>query len=271
MSRKWSVPAIALAWLPALLGSLAMSADRAAADMASLPEIIPTSDRSEAAWQRRAPFLEQELASAGLNLGAPIFIRVFKASRELELWMESDDGFKLFRSYRICEMSGELGPKLAEGDHQAPEGFYSVDASWLNPDSAFHLSFNIGFPNEFDRAHGRTGSLIMVHGGCASAGCFAMTDWRMEEIYILAEAALRSSQQRFDVHIFPFRMSEEKLSARRDSRWYDFWRNLQQGHDHFVEHSRPPQVSVVDGRYEFQAAEQEGALVLATSSGTDST
>ena len=224
----------------------------ARADMMRLPDIVPVSERSEIAWARRAAWLEEELETLGLKLGAPIFIRIFKASRELELYLENEAGFKLFRNYRICEMSGELGPKQAEGDHQAPEGFYSVSAEWLNPDSRFHLSFNIGYPNELDRQHGRTGSLIMVHGGCASVGCFAMTDWRMEEIYILAEAALRSSQLAFDVHIFPFRMKEKKLARHRDSPWYEFWRNLQQGHDHFDHHGRPPEVAVDNGRYLFR-------------------
>jgi murein L,D-transpeptidase YafK len=250
------------------------SALTARAEMSILPDIIPTSDRSLATWEQRAPRLERELEAAGLLLGAPIFIRIFKASHELEMWIENTQGFQLFRTYRICEMSGELGPKLAEGDHQAPEGFYTVDADWLNPDSNFHLSFNIGFPNEFDRAHGRTGSLIMVHGGCASVGCFAMTDWRMEEIYILAEAALRSSQRQFDVHIFPFRMDEETLTRKRGSRWYSFWRNLQQGHDAFYQLGRPPVVSVVDGRYQFDLSEsgpELEAVAAVTSSDKDST
>lgn len=225
----------------------------AVADIMSmaLPEIIPTSERSEAVWERRAPFLEAELEAAGLKLGAPIFIRVFKASRELELYVENDSGFRLFRTYRICGMSGGVGPKLVEGDEQAPEGFYSVDADWLNPDSRFHLSFNIGYPNDFDRARGRTGSNIMVHGGCASVGCFAMTDWHMEEIYILAEAALRSSQRTFDVHVFPFRMTDEMLTANQESRWSLFWHTLKRGHDYFEQHGRPPRVVMHDGLYDF--------------------
>ena len=81
-----------------------------------------------------------------------------------------------FATYPICLWSGRLGPKLREGDRQAPEGFYTVSAEQLNPNSRWHRSFSLGFPNAFDQAHGRTGSFIMVHGGCPSIGCYAMTD-----------------------------------------------------------------------------------------------
>lgn len=217
-----------------------------------VPDIIPTSERSEAAWERRAPFLQTQLEAQGLRLGAPIFIRIFKASRELEVHIQGDEGFQLFRNYRICNISGELGPKLVRGDEQAPEGFYMVDADWLNPNSQFHLSFNIGYPNDFDRARGGTGSAIMIHGGCSSRGCFAMTDTRMEEIYTLAEAALRHSQQAFPVHVFPFRMTTEALQEHRDSPWYDFWTNLKRGHDFFYTEGRPPRVVVHSDRYWFR-------------------
>jgi murein L,D-transpeptidase YafK len=245
----WHLPTLAVALLA---GLVALNLPPARAEMMALPDIVPVSARSQQAWERRSVALEAELGAAGLALGAPIFIRIYKASRELELFVQNHTRFQLFRSYRICEVSGELGPKRIEGDRQAPEGFYSVSAEWLNPESRFHLAFNIGYPNELDQQQGRSGSLIMVHGGCASIGCFAMTDSRMEEIYILAEAALRSSQRAFDVHIFPFRMSEEKLADHRNSPWYDFWRNLKLGHDHFEHHRQPPTVAVGNGRYIFR-------------------
>lgn len=120
--------------------------------------------------------LDTRLAAAGLSLGAPVFMRVFKREFELELWMQRDDTFQRFAVYPICSWSGRLGPKLVEGDAQAPEGFYTVDAKALNPASRWHRSFNLGFPNAYDRSHQRTGSLLMVHGGCSSIGCYAMTD-----------------------------------------------------------------------------------------------
>ncbi len=207
---------------------------------AGIVDLIPVSARSAAAYTNHAERLATELEAKGLLFGAPIYIRIFKASRELELWVEGAGGYTLFRTYPICAMSGSLGPKLERGDWQAPEGFYSVDADWMHPHSRFHLAFNIGYPNSFDRAKGRTGSAIMVHGGCDSRGCFAMTDEIMEEIYVLAEAALRHSQRDFAVHVFPFHMTDENLRAHRDSEWHDFWLKLRNGYDSFAETGVPP-------------------------------
>ena len=164
--------------------------------------------------------LAGRLAADGLALGAPIFVRIFKREFELELWMRRGDRFQRFAVYPICRWSGRLGPKLEEGDGQAPEGFYTVDAKALNPASRWHRSFNLGFPNAFDRAHARTGSFVMVHGGCASVGCFAMTDPVVDEIWRLVTAALSGGQKRFQVHVFPFRMTEGNLISRRNRPWH---------------------------------------------------
>lgn len=215
----------------------------------SLPDTIPTSELSDDVYLSQAPKLEKALEEVGLMFGAPIYVRIFKTSRELELYMLNGDGFQLFRTYPICDVSGGLGPKLETGDEQAPEGFYTVSAEWLNPESLFHLSFNIGYPNGYDRSRGRTGSLIMVHGGCESKGCFAMTNRYIEEIYTLAEAALRHSQRRFDVHVFPFRMTDENMQSYRHSRWYDFWQEIKPGYDYFEEYGYPPYVRVNGGSY----------------------
>jgi murein L,D-transpeptidase YafK len=189
------------------------------------------------------------LAAHGLALGAPVFIRIFKREFELELWMKRDGRFHRFAIYPICRWSGGLGPKLAEGDWQAPEGFYTVDARALNPNSRWHRSFNLGFPNAFDRAHQRTGSYLMVHGGCGSIGCFAMTDAVIDEIWRVVTAALKQGQARFHVHIFPFRMAEENLARRASARWVTFWRDLKSGYDAFEATRLPPRITVCDGRY----------------------
>jgi len=174
---------------------------------------IPSSSRSRAAIARGTPDLTRDTAAQGLRFGAPIFIRVFKRSRELEVWIEKAGRFHLFRTYPICYYSGGLGPKLREGDNQSPEGFYFVTPERLNPASRFHLSFNLGFPNRYDRAHGRTGSYLMVHGDCVSIGCYAITDEKIEEIFALTDAAFRNGQRFFRVHVFPFRMTEEKIKS----------------------------------------------------------
>lgn len=148
-------------------------------------------------------------------------------------------------------MVGVLGPKLQEGDSQAPEGFYTVDSSALNPNSRWYRSFNLGYPNAFDRAHGRTGSLIMVHGGCASIGCFAMTDAQMQEIWKLVAAALSGGQKRFQVQVYPFRMTEERMNGHAQSPALDFWKNLKAGNDLFESSMLPPKVNVCGGKYQF--------------------
>ncbi|RCU52702.1 2-dehydro-3-deoxyphosphooctonate aldolase [Corallincola holothuriorum] len=215
---------------------------------------LPTSARSETAIAQVEPALKKALAAKGLKYGAPIFIRIFKTPGVLELWLESASGeFKHFKSYDICDFSGDLGPKVKEGDYQSPEGFYFVNAGRLNPWSQFHLSFNLGYPNRYDRYHGRTGSALMVHGNCVSIGCYAMTDSYINEIYALAVAALRSGQPYFRVHAFPFELENDALAKYRDNQWYEFWQNLKQGYDYFNEHKRPPNVEVSNGIYTFGA------------------
>ena len=156
---------------------------------------------------------DDRLRAQGLALGAPVFLRIFKLESELEIWMEKDGRYRLFATYPICLWSGRLGPKLAEGDHQAPEGFYAVTKEELNPNSRWHRSFSLGFPNEFDRALGRTGSFIMVHGGCQSIGCFAMTNTVVDEIWRLVTSALDGGQPAFNVQVFPFRMTERSTGS----------------------------------------------------------
>ena len=215
---------------------------------------LPTSSRSRAAVARTTPRIEAELQPLGLTPGSPIFIRVFKWSRELELWVEAGERFGLFKTYEICTFSGDLGPKLRTGDKQSPEGFYFVNAGRMNPSSRFHLSFNLGYPNSYDRSLGRTGSALMVHGNCVSVGCYAMTDRGIEEIYTLAEAALRNGQDFFRVHVFPFRMTPENMHRHQGSRWAQFWENLKEGYDWFERTGRPPNVEVVNKRYVFDGS-----------------
>lgn len=200
--------------------------------------------------------LPQRLARAGVHEGSPILIRIFKSEFELELWMQRDGIFHRFATYPICRWSGALGPKLKQGDRQAPEGFYSVDQTALNPNSRWYRSFNLGFPNAFDRAHGRTGSFIMVHGGCGSIGCFAMTNAQMHEIWQLVTAALNGGQARFQVQVYPFRMSAERLAKYEASPEFAFWKNLKEGSDLFETTGLPPRVSVCKGRYQFEPGDR---------------
>jgi murein L,D-transpeptidase YafK len=200
-----------------------------------------------------ATFAER-LSQAKLALGAPVFVRIFKREFELEIWMKRDGKFQRFATYPICMWSGELGPKLAEGDRQTPEGFYTVDKTALNPNSRYSRSFNIGYPNVQDKALNRTGSLIMVHGACVSVGCFAMTDAQIDEIWRLVTAALDGGQQRFQIQVFPFRMTVANAERTKHHSAAQFWRTLQQGYDIFESSLLPPRVSVCGERYAFQSA-----------------
>lgn len=209
--------------------------------------------RAAAAAARVRPALERDLKTAGLEFGAPVFIRAFKQERLLELYVQNraSGKFELFRSYPIAAASGTLGPKLTEGDGQVPEGFYSVPPSAMKPDSRYHLAFNIGYPNAYDRSHGRTGSLIMIHGNRVSIGCLAMTDAKIEEIFTLCAAAHANGQKFFRVHVFPFRMSDERMAEAAGSEWKKFWRNLKEGYDRFEKTRMPPDATVRGGRYHF--------------------
>ena len=216
------------------------------------PELWRTMTPTERLADARArllPKLHDELAPHQIRLGQPAFIRIFKESRELELWLQAEEGWKLFRSYPIASFSGTLGPKTKEGDLQAPEGFYAVSQSQLNPASSYHLSFNIGYPNAYDLAQQRTGSLIMIHGDTCSIGCFAMTDPLIEEIYLVVEAALQKAST-VPVHIFPFRMTDDRMQSEQASPHLDFWQNLRPAHDIFDKDHRIPKITLENGRYQ---------------------
>lgn len=204
--------------------------------------------------------LPERIASAGLKEGAAVFLRIFKAESELEVWMMKGKEFQLFATYPICQWSGVLGPKFYEGDNQSPEGFYTVGRRDLKWQTRHHRAFNIGFPNAFDKLHGRTGSNILVHGGCSTEGCFAMTNPVIDEVFRLANSAVASGQKEIQVHVFPFRMTAENLMRQSASPWLDFWINLKTGYDLFAETRLPPAVGVCKSRYVYDRVPEFGAI-----------
>ncbi len=213
--------------------------------------VTPQSPLSQEVRTKREPMLREEFKKASLRLGAPIFVRIFKDEKELELWVKKGETFQRFKTYRVANFSGKLGPKMREGDLQAPEGFYEVTPTRLNPRSNYHLAFNIGYPNEYDQVHKASGGLIMVHGKRDSVGCFAMTDPAIEEIYTIADFALNSGQPSFAVHIFPFRMTAGNLMRHSGSPHMAFWRGLLRGYLLFELTRYPPAVEVTEARYAF--------------------
>lgn len=196
---------------------------------------------------------------------APILVRVFKKESVLEVWKQTRAGrYEILKSFPICRWSGQLGPKRREGDRQAPEGFYTVGPRQMNPNSQFHLSFDIGYPNAFDRAHGGTGAYLMVHGQCTSSGCYAMTDDQIEEIFALAREAFAGGQKAFQFQAFPFRMTAENIARHRSDPNIAFWRQLKVGYDHFEATRMEPRVSVAANRYVFEPGDaQVSASILA--------
>lgn len=194
------------------------------------------------------------LAKKGMTPEAPIFVRIFKEESEFEIWKQRDDGrFYHFKTYPICNWSGDVGPKIKQGDRQAPEGFYTIFKGQMNPNSAFHLAFNVGFPNAYDKVNGRTGSALMVHGKCKSAGCYAMTDALIEEIYALAREQFTGGNESFQVHAYPFRMTQANLERHKGSPWEGFWKTLKDGSDYFEATRIPPPVLVCGRQYRVNA------------------
>ena len=190
------------------------------------------------------------LAKKGMQPGAPVFVRIFKEESELEVWKQRDDGrFYHFKTYPICNWSGEIGPKQSQGDRQAPEGFYTITPTLMNPNSKYYLSFNLGYPNAYDRTWGRTGDSVMVHGNCRSAGCYAMTDALMEEIYGLTREALKAGQPNFQLQAFPFRMTDARMAQLKSNKWYSYWKTLKQGYDYFEKYRLPPNITICERRY----------------------
>lgn len=214
-------------------------------------EAVPETPRSRAAYAAQEAALGDALAAKGLALGAPVFLQITKQPAQLTAYVADGSGrFETFRSWPVCAVSGGLGPKMKEGDFQAPEGFYKVKPEQMNPASNYHLSFNLGYPNAFDRANGRTGSFLMVHGSCASVGCFAMTDPAIEEIWTLMQAAFAGGQSAVDVHIFPFPMTDANMASHSASEHAAFWQSLKPAWTRFAETGRVPPVSVRAGAYQ---------------------
>lgn len=195
-----------------------------------------------------------DLKARDMTPDAPILIRIFKDESTLEVWKRTPDGrFAHFKNYEICKWSGELGPKIKEGDRQAPEGFYTVKPVQMNPWSNYYLSFNIGYPNIYDEALDRTGTYLMVHGACSSAGCYSMTDEQIAEIYALMREAFDGGQEAVQIQAYPFRLTQENLERYKNHRWRDFWRNLKDGYDAFEQTRQQPVVTVCGKRYQFNA------------------
>lgn len=203
------------------------------------------------------------MSAKGTDAHEPVLIRTYKKESELEIWKrrKSDGKYALLKTYPMCRWSGQLGPKVREGDRQVPEGFYAIAPSQMNPNSNYYLSFNVGYPNAYDRALGRTGGMIMVHGDCSSAGCFSMTDNQIAEIYAIAREGFGGGQREIQLQSYPFRMTTENLAKHRLDPNMAFWKQLKQGSDHFEVTRLEPKVNVCGRRYVFDASAPNGGRI----------
>ncbi len=220
-------------------------------------------DFSAKAEKPLPPKVLTEMKAKGMARNAPVMARIFKEEGKVEIWKQKTNGrYDVIASYDICKWSGKLGPKYIEGDRQAPEGFYTVRPSQMNPRSSYHLAFNIGYPNAFDRAHGRTGANLMVHGACSSSGCYSMTDAQIEEIYAFGRDAFKGGQTEFQIQAFPFRMTPANMARYANDPNFHFWKNLKEGYDNFEITKVPPKVDVCGKRYVFNAVAEGNATFV---------
>jgi murein L,D-transpeptidase YafK len=183
-----------------------------------------------------------------------VFVRVFKAEFQLELWAENPTTkkFVLIKTYPVCAMSGVLGGKNKFGDLQVPEGFYHIDA--YNPNSSYYLSVKINYPNEYDKFWKKTGDNICIHGYCASIGCVSIEDDPIKELYWALIQAKSAGQSKIPVHIFPTRFSQKRFDSlateyANEPKKVNFWTNIKEGYDYFEQKQELPTVKVVKGRY----------------------
>src|SRR3954470_13077081 len=206
------------------------------------------------------PKLLAGMTEKDMDLQSPMLVRLFKQEAELEVWKQDRSGrFALLKTYPICRWSGDLGPKVREGDRQAPEGFYSISPAQMNPQSAYYLSFNTGYPNAYDKALGHTGSQLMVHGDCSSRGCYAMTDEQIAQIYSLGRESFFGGQRAFQLQAYPFRMTPVNMAKHRNNPHMPFWKMIKEGYDHFEVTRAEPKVDFCEKKYVFDATKAPDA------------
>jgi murein L,D-transpeptidase YafK len=215
------------------------------------PIALPDSKRASDARATTWPRLQKELIAQKFDSKYRIYIRIIKQLDLMEVWAKKGNSYEIFKRYNICYYSGGLGTKVTKGDGKSPEGFYTVVAKQLNPVSNYHLAINIGYPNKLEKSKGYTGDAIMIHGNCASIGCYAMTNPTIEEIYTLAYKALEAGQPNINVDIFPFRMTDEHMKEFEKSPYMSFWRTIKPGYDLFEKNHLPPVVSILNKQYAF--------------------
>ncbi|MEX0635357.1 MAG: L,D-transpeptidase family protein, partial [Ferruginibacter sp.] len=229
----------------------------------SFSEIKKSSPRVSDAYTRLEDSVKLQFKNLDLIWPpAEMYVRSFKYDRQLEVWVKNEPGqaFKLFKTYKVCQQSGTMGPKRIEGDYQVPEGFYYINE--FNPNSAYHLSLGLNYPNASDKILAdeyRPGSNIYIHGNCVSTGCIPITDVPMEELFIIAGSVKEQGFQEFiPVHVFPVRYNVTKsleylVGITNDNLTLQaFNKNIKQAFDYFETNKKLPVIMVNQrGEYVF--------------------
>ena len=255
--RVWSFALINRSLFRALITSAVLAAGALLAGCNSDEVSLANNAKAN---QPVPPQLLAEMVSKDMDLQSPILVRLFKTEAELEVWKQNRSGrFALLKTYPICRWSGDLGPKVREGDRQAPEGFYSITPAQMNPQSAYYLSFNTGYPNAYDRALGHSGSQLMVHGDCSSRGCYAMTDEQIAEIYSLGRKSFFGGQHAFQFQAYPFKLTPVNMAKHRNNPNMPFWKMIKEGYDDFEVTRQEPKVDFCEKRYVFDAVKPPNA------------
>jgi murein L,D-transpeptidase YafK len=211
-------------------------------------------DLPSRAMKELSPEMAAALERKNMPKDSPILVRVFKEESELEVWKQDTSGrYALLKVYPICRWSGDLGPKVKDGDRQAPEGFYPITPGLMNPNSSYYLAINTGFPNAYDKANNRRGAYLMIHGDCSSRGCYAMTDEQIGEIYSLARESFLGGQKEIQIQAYPFHMTPANLARHRNNPNFAFWKMIKEGYDHFEVSRQEPRIDVCDRHYVFDA------------------
>jgi murein L,D-transpeptidase YafK len=253
----WSFALIYRSLVRALIASVALAAGGLLAGCNSDEISLAANAKAN---QPVPPKLIAAMVEKDMDLQSPMLVRLFKQEAELEVWKQDRSGrFALLKTYPICRWSGDLGPKVREGDRQAPEGFYAITPAQMNPQSAYYLSFNTGYPNAYDKALGHSGSQLMVHGDCSSRGCYAMTDEQIAEIYSLGRESFFGGQKSFQLQAYPFRMTPINMAKHRNNPNMPFWKMIKQGYDHFEVTRHEPTVDFCEKKYVFDAVKAPDA------------
>ncbi len=216
--------------------------------------------RVDAAFKQKEDTLKKQFTKARLSYPPEqMYLRSFKYDSELEVWIKDvgNDTFSLFKTYKICALSGSLGPKRIEGDYQVPEGFYSINQ--FNPKSIYHLSLGLNYPNSSDDVLSDSispGGDIFLHGNCVTTGCIPIKDEYIDELYLLASYCVASGQDFIPVHIFPVKYNNIKsyrylaLQSKDNPEYQKFVVNLQEAYNYFNQYKKIPIVAVADnGEY----------------------